>query len=147
MNQFDPSMNKAWFVLLITGAMLIVLAPIKLPYSVGFLLICLGWFSVYSALVIFLLRKLATEDGLLKSKKTITVWGYIWRTTIVHYISLGPAVLVTLASIGSQPHVTILSFIVINVLHLLFSAGAVWCIFSRDRKSQIQWLFSLGRGY
>lgn len=148
MRHFDPFMKKAWLILLVIGVALSILSPTNSPYSAGVLLIVsLVWLAIYNAFVIFLLRKLATEDGLLKSKKPITIWGYIWRTIIVLYISMIPAVLATLMIIGVQPHTSILTGALICGLHSLTSIVTIWCIFSRDRKSQIGWLLSLARGY
>ena len=148
MSHFDPFMKKAWLILLVFGVALSILSPRSSPYSTGVLLIAsLVWLAIYNAFVIFLLKKLATDDGLLKSKKPITIWGYIWRTIIVCYISMIPAVLATLVIIGVQSHTSILTGVLICGLHSLTSIVSVWCIFSRDRKSQFGWLLSLGRGY
>jgi hypothetical protein len=147
MNHFDLIMKKAWLILLIFGVMITILPPAKSPFSVGFLLISIVGHAIYTALVIFLLRKLATEDGLLKSKKPIMIWGYIWRAMIVFYVSLIPAVLATLIVIGVQPYPSFPIFFFTSALQWLFSIVAVWCIFSKDRKSQIRWLLSLARGY
>lgn len=147
MNHFDPFMKKAWLILLIIGVVIVILPSPKSSYSVSFLLISIVGHAVYSAWVVFLLNKLATEDGLLKSNKPIAIWGYIWRAMIVCYVSLGLALFTTLMTIGVQPHTSILTFFFISALQSLFSIVAIWCIFSKNRKSQIRWLLSLARGY
>lgn len=148
MKHFDPFMKKAWIILLVIGFALSIIFPTNAPEPGStFLIAGLIWCAIYNALVIFLLNKSSTEDGLLKSKKPITIWGYIWRTSVINYISLIPAMLATLVIAGAPPYTSILTFMLIYALHALASIIAVWCIFSKDRKSQIGWLLSLGRGY
>lgn len=130
------------------GFALSIIFPTNAPESGStFLVAGLIWCATYNAFFVFLLSKLSTENGLLKSKKPITIWGYIWRTSIVNYISLIPAMFATLVIAGAPPYTSILTVMLIYILHVLTSIIAVWCIFSKDRKSQIGWLLSLGRGY
>ncbi len=147
MKHFDSLMKKAWLILLIIGTIITILPSPQVSYSVSFLLTGIAIHAAYSAWLIFLLNKLATEDGLLKPNKPMSVWGYVWRGMIVYYISSGLAVLTTLMTIGVQPPSSILTFFSIIVLQSLFSVVAIWGIFSKNRKSQILWLFSLTRGY
>ncbi|WP_122321243.1 hypothetical protein [Pseudomonas cichorii] len=147
MKHFDSLMKKAWLTLLIIGAITIVLPSPKVSYSADLILIGIFVYAIYSAWVVFLLKKLATEDGLLKSSKPMSIWGYIWRAMIVHYISMNLAVLTMLMTIGVQAPPSILSILLASVLQSLFSVVAIWGIFSKNRKSQILWIFSLSRGY
>jgi len=149
MKNFDPFMKKAWLALVIIG-ILISSLPSPVSYSAVFLMISFIWLAIYTAFVIFLLNKLATEDGVLKTRKAITIWGYIWRSIIVYWISWIPALFSALILIGVQPdppHPSIPAFLLIGTLQALFSVAVIWSIFSKDRKSQIRWLLSLGRGY
>lgn len=149
MKDFDPFMKKSWLILVISGVMISVL-PSTISYSVGFLLISSVWLAIYIAFIIFSLNKLATEDGLLKTKKPITIWGYIWRSITVYWISWILAIFPALMIIGTQPYPSnpsIPAFLFINTLQALFSIIVIWAIFSNDRKSQIRWFLSLCRGY
>lgn len=146
---FDPFMKKSWLILVISGVMISVL-PSTTSYSVAFLLISSVWLAIYVAFVIFSLNQLATEDGLLKTKKPITIWGYIWRSIIVYWASFMLAMIPALMIIGAQPHPpspSIPAFLFISAFQALFSIVVIWIFFSKDRKSQIRWLLSLGRGY
>jgi len=147
MNHFDPCMKKAWLILLIAGVLITILPSTTPSYSAGFLLIGIVGHALSSAWVVFLLNKLATEGGLLKSKRPITIWGYIWRALIVYYISMVLAALTTLLTIGVQAQPSILTFFFISALQSLFCIAVIWCIFSKDRKSQIRWVLSLSRGF
>jgi len=70
MNYFDPVMKKSWFIMLIIEVVLSILSPTNSPYSEGvFFMVGLIWHAIYTAFIIFLLSKLATKGGLLKSKK------------------------------------------------------------------------------
>lgn len=148
MNTFNSTLKTAWLILSLIDVGLFLKKSHNLAnYGGAFGIIGLVCTVFYVLMVVFSLSKMATKDGFLKEGKIISVWGYVWRASVVRVVAVIPTGAVVLLLFGKGPYAYAPINIFISILYALMSLVVIWAIFSKDRKAQINWLIALGRGY
>ncbi len=106
---------------------------------------------VMFSITVFLLQAIRGDRAVSKMTTNIalelSVWGYIWRSVLVRYLSMMVAMIffIALQVNYKQPseELTTAYFAV----SLPVSIALVWLFFSTDKKGNIRWIVSLARGY
>lgn len=144
----EEHMLRAWLILTVGGILLVITMPSYYTDTRSSLLIVDLVSAILSpAVTVFLLRKIATRDGLLKRSKPIKTWGYIWRSLVAYYAALLPTVLGLALLVSTDEIENLLARLTFILAQLLMLTLTIWLFFSHDRRGQLHWTMSLLRGY
>ncbi len=148
---FDLTQKKAWAIL----AFITVISQF-LPYGptldLSFKIVNSILGMIIYAWLIFLISNIRgknvdkKETSLLA--KELSVWGYIWRTFIVQLVAVFIFMTLWLIIAGTAvPLASIPYAFISSSAGLVLAVPVTWAFFSKDRKQQLLWLLSFGRGY
>jgi len=103
------------------------------------------FFSIYCIYSMRGLEKTSRKPPYAKS--SIGIWGICWRAFILNTLSVIGAGLVLLPINGSFEIDSLSWWAVLFIATLVITPIFCWLIFSKDRKGQLTWCFSIFRGY
>jgi hypothetical protein len=117
------------------------------PIEVNVLGFIFGTFSIFFGM--YLIVNLRGVE--LKGSRSgeVGVWGYIWR----YYVITGFSLIVSIYffkivfGVPLPPYKSTLINLAVYTITMLLMPIFTWLFFSKDRKSQLQWVVSLFRGY
>lgn len=144
MKKLDPILSNSIIVLIV-----IAIATFFFTYQYQLKFDALN--SVIGALaslslpiyIVILIDKVRHPSNVSIEIKRLGIWGYVWRTELVRYLSIIiSAILYT--SLTRAVAVPSAHFTFIIFLMSLFSAlFLIWLFFSEDRKGQFHWLMRI----